>query len=130
MSRWVRAVSVVMAVVFLASALVQLNDPDPLTWMSVYFVASGLSVAGAARLPLATALRWVSGSLAAVSTFWGAWLIITAATLHPDWVQVLSTVQMMSPGVEETREGLGLLLVAAWCVVLSVAPLRFSRSGA
>jgi hypothetical protein len=98
-----------MAVLFLFSAAVQYNDPDPLRWMAIYLVAT-LACAQHARRRLSWPLPTV---VALVASSW-------AATLAP--VATPSAMfqhDMSTPGVEEAREMFGLLLVAAWTAVLA-----------
>jgi hypothetical protein len=115
--------NIAMLVLFVASAVLQYNDPDPLGWAAIYglaAVACGLS--SARRLP------WVFAALV------GAAALVWAATFAP---RVLGTaspgdlVQSMkaeTPQVEESREALGLLIVAAWMTVLAVRAAKLSSS--
>ncbi len=123
MPRVIRVLTVFMAVVFLLALLVQYNDPDPLEWMAIYGAAALACVfALAGRLP-----RWAPLVIGVVAAIW-------AAALAPRAVgQVAASdlfreVGMMSPAVEEARETIGLLIVAAWMLVLAAVAPRVPRA--
>ena len=122
MSRVVRALTVLMAVLFLLALLVQYNDPDPVRWMAIYGAAALACVlALAGRLPRRAPL-----AIGVVAAIW-------AFTLAPRVVgqvaagDLFREVGMMSAEVEEARETIGLLVVVAWMLVLSNAASRASR---
>lgn len=112
----VRVAAGTMALLFLFSAAVQYNDPDPARWMAIYLaaaVASGLEVAGRLRWPLAALV-------AAVAAVW-------AATLAPgvvgqvDFAHAFRSMGMSGdPREEEAREMTGLLIAAGWCAALAM----------
>jgi hypothetical protein len=102
---------------FLLSVVVQYNDPDPIRWMAIYgaaFVMCCLSLAGR--------LRWWMPALAgAVALVW-AFSILPHLVGHAiDWGQVFGHMKMANGVVEETREMGGLLIVAVWMAVLTLA---------
>ena len=102
-----------MATLFVLSAAVQYNDPDPIPWMTLYGVAAVLSAA-APRVPAArTVMRMVAltALLWAVHIAPGAW--------GADWGEVFGATTMKTPAVEVARETLGLLIVAVWLAALS-----------
>ena len=97
-------------------AYLQHNDPDPLPWAFVYLSAA---VMGAAEA-LGRGLRrraWLVGGAVLVwaATLMPAAVQAPAAAIFTDW-------DMVGPGVEEAREALGLLIVAAWCGWLAMRP--------
>ena len=96
-----------MGALFVFAAAVQYNDPDPLAWAALYLAAAGVSFA-ALWLPAA----WkMPATVAVVATVWAATLAPAAARASfPDLFQ---SWEMMSSEMEEGREFLGLLLVAA-----------------
>lgn len=110
-----------MAGLFAFAAAVQLNDPDPIRWTALYLAAAGLSLAAAfGRTPR----RWAA-ALGLAALGWGA-LIAADANLVL-LRNIFDSWEMKDPGVEEARETLGLLIVAAWMAVLALAPARRSR---
>jgi hypothetical protein len=102
-----------MGALFVFAAAVQYNDPDPLAWAALYLAAAGVSFA-ALWLPDA----WkMPATVAVVATVWAATLAPAAARASfPDLFQ---SWEMMSSEMEEGREFLGLLLVAAWAAYLA-----------
>jgi hypothetical protein len=106
--------NVVAVVVFLFFAALQVNDPDPWLWIPIYLapaLASALALAG--RLP-----RWLPYAIGGAAVLGSIPLFFAGrgADLHA----VLTDMAMHAAGVEEAREGLGLLIVAGWMAVLAV----------
>ena len=102
-----------MALLFVLAASVQLNDPDPLVWISLYLSAAVFSVAHAfQKLPsywaAAFALAASLWALTLVPTFWG----LVSLT------DVFGYVGMKTEEVEVAREFGGLMIVAVWMGVL------------
>lgn len=112
---------VAMGALFLFSAAVQWNDPDPVRWMAIYLAAASVELASAwRRLPWPIPLG--VGAIAA------AWAVVWAAGI--DWGTVgpvFSRFGMMSPAVEEVREMTGLLLVVVGMAIVVVS--RRTESG-
>jgi hypothetical protein len=105
-----------MAALFAFAVAVQYNDPDPIRWMAVYglaMLACVLVLAG--RFPrLLPALV-------------GLGALVWAGTLAPGVIgrvsvgELFQSYGMLSTAVEEGREMGGLLIVAAWMGVLTLA---------
>lgn len=104
-----------LALVFALFAAVQYNDPDPLSWMSLYgsvsalfiLAALGRSSRVATWLTLIAALVWA----AALLPEFVAWLRMGAPT-------IVGTMKADKPWIEYTREFLGLVMAAIACVFL------------
>ena len=100
-----------VAGMFLVSAALQLNDPDPMPWVLAYLSTAGLGLlAAAGRLPAKLALGW---SLALLVFF--AWTALTGrgeASMRwgPSWGPL---------DTEVARELLGLGIAIAWAAVLA-----------
>jgi Transmembrane family 220, helix len=109
---WFRNVSWTMAALYLVSAGLQYNDPDPLRWMAIYLAATVAAVA----LPLR---RWAIPLSIAVAVA----ALIWALVLFPDiWGRVGFTdlwKKMSEKGgaVEIEREIGGLVIVVGWLVL-------------
>ena len=109
----------VMLVVFAVSAVLQLNDPDPVSWVALY---------GAAALISGLEIRRRAGRL------YPALLAVTAlgwaATISPrvlgkvPFREMFAEFEMKSVPVEEAREMYGLLIVAVWMAAVAVAAWR------
>lgn len=119
-----RAADVVLVAAFAFSVIVQVNDPDPWAWMAIY----GLG-AVAAALPLRGRGPWLFPLLVALLAV--AWAI----TIAPRVVGVVpfrdmfGAFEMADAGIEESREMYGLLLIAAWMLVVAVRLRPRSASG-
>jgi len=111
-----------MALLFVFAAAVQYNDPDPLRWMAIYLAAAAACVLAVLhRLP-----RWLPMAVGLVALAW-------AATLAPHvfgrvgWGEMVEAWEMKDVRVEEGREMYGLLIVAGWMAVLTLAGWRRAR---
>jgi hypothetical protein len=107
---WLNAL---MGGLFVLSAGLQLNDPDPAVWVIAYLLGGAACVAW----HQAWLTRWRAWALslgygaAAVWVWWGV----------PDGAEVASALshwKMVGLGAEPIREGVGLGLVAVWMNVL------------
>jgi hypothetical protein len=110
---FIRAFNIVMVVLFVLAASVQLNDPDPLVWISLYLSAAVFCVAHAfQKLPsywaAAFALVAFLWALTLVPTFWG----------QVSLTDVFGYVGMKTEQVEVAREFGGLMIVSVWMGVL------------
>lgn len=118
------AANTAMLLAFLGSAVVQWNDPDSVRWMLMYG-----SAAAVCALDLFGVLSWrLAAAVGVVAVVWGAiWApgVITNAPIG----RLFTTIQMMSPEIEEARELLGLLIVAGWMTVLAAVRSRRASSG-
>jgi hypothetical protein len=102
---------------FLLSAGVQYNDPDPGLWIALYGLAAVLAGLGAAgRLPF-----WPN--LAALVLFvalFAAW----GPTLFGARSEAFTSFEMRTAGDEEPREAIGLLVCVGWSAVQTFAAWR------
>lgn len=117
MSRVFRAAAGVMTALFVVSAAVQWNDPDPAYWIAIYGVAALLAARAAqGQLPLIP-------NAAALVLF----AILAARTL-PDLLggreQAFTHWHMLEARDEVAREAGGLLLCALWSAVQTAVAWR------
>ncbi len=117
-----RIATAAMALIFALALVVQYNDPDPWRWMALYGAAAGaclLAIRGAAS-------RWLAAAVAVAATVWAASLApAVAGRVAPG--DLFREVGMASLEIEEAREMVGLLLVAAWMLVLLFTARRRGR---
>lgn len=111
-----RAANGVMLALFALSVIVQLNDPDPWTWIPVYAAAAAMCAAELAR----RARWWMPVVIALGSVVWAATIAPHVIGIVP-FLDMFGAWEMKDIGIEESREMYGLLIVAAWMVVLAVA---------
>ena len=109
----------VMSLLFAFAAVVQVNDPDPFTWILIYSLAIIACVLAIMRRG-----HWlVPASIAGLAVIW-------AVTISPrvlgdvPFLDMFGAFEMRDVGVEESREMYGLLLVAVWLTVLAVSARR------
>jgi len=113
-----------MLLMFLFSAAVQVNDPDPLVWMAIYGAAAvvcGLEIRR--RTP-----AWAPVAVALVALVWAGSLHYRAqdvpiSSLFAEW-------EMQNVRIEEAREMYGLLIVGTWMIVIAAVGWRRARLSA
>lgn len=121
-----RVANAAMALLFLFAVVVQYNDPDPLRWMAIYAVATVSCVAAAAQH------RWSALIAAPTALIAAAWALVWRASMQGDmapWSTLFEQFEMKDARVEETREVLGLVIVAVWCATIVVHYVAFVRRG-
>lgn len=103
--------SIILAIIFLAFAALQYNDPDPYVWMPIYGYA--------ALIPILYLFGVYPVRLILISIVAGA---IYSAFYIPgimDWIQIgkpgelVEAMEVDKPYIEESREFLGLLIALA-----------------
>jgi hypothetical protein len=112
-----RVIGIVLGLVFASFAVVQYNDPDPLTWISVYgFMVLLVVVSILQRLPVVVSLVPM---LAA---------IVGAVLLWPDRYMGLEKGMDSHINIELARESLGLGICALGCGYVGVRSLLRGRN--
>ena len=118
-SRSFTVVNALVGSLFLISAALQLNDPDPLWWIVIY-VAAGIACFLPREMP---SYRMLPGAVGLVCLVW-------AISLAPETLPILKigdlakTMKAGTPAVELGREMLGLAILAGWMAVLFVVSWR------
>jgi len=100
--------------IFLLSAAVQFNDPDPLGWVLIYLIAAAMCLTAnsskrALRLGMPCALLALSVGLA---------ISIAYRLENLSWQELTASLQMQNQSVEEAREAGGLLIISFWAGAL------------
>jgi hypothetical protein len=107
-----RVTAGVMGVVLMGFAALQLNDPDPEVWGTLYGAVALLSFAAAAGRPFP-----VVAAVFAVGTL--AWAVpLLLQVRHTSPAALFDFFSMKTLATEEAREGFGLLIVAVWMAAL------------
>jgi hypothetical protein len=117
------AANTVMALLFVFSVLVQINDPDPLLWMLIYGAAAAVSFSEIRR----GAAWWAPAAVAATALVW-AGTIAPRVLGNVPFLSMFAEFEMKDVGVEESREMYGLLLIALWMLAILTAALRRRRA--
>jgi hypothetical protein len=114
MSKGWKTANALMCVLFIFSAIVQFNDPDPWVWIPVYLAAAAMCI-----WELLGRTRWyVPIGLVVLTVIW-------AGTIAPrvlgkvGFLEMFSAWEMKNIGIEEEREMYGLLIVAVWMGIVS-----------
>jgi len=118
-SRLLQAGGMIMGLLFLFGVAVQYNDPDPLPWMAIYGVAALASfLAARGRLP-----GWLPALAGIVALVWSGTLLPgVLGRVSP--LEMFEEFEMESALIEQAREAFGLLIIAAWMLVLFIARPR------
>jgi hypothetical protein len=110
--RGFRVAAALMCALFVVSAAVQLNDPDPWLWIPLYGLAAALAGLGATgRLPFAPN----AAALALFLVLFAVWM----PSLFGARSEAFESWQMLAPEDEAPREAGGLALCALWSAVQS-----------
>jgi hypothetical protein len=118
-----RALNVLMAVLFFLSAALQYNDPDPIGWICIYSAAAIVSLwAAIRRVPLQ-----IPAVVGAVALVWALTLLPRLVGKPIIWSQVFGAIEMANTVVEEVRETGGLLIITIWMAILSFYSSRGKR---
>jgi hypothetical protein len=115
-----RFINRAMCGLFLLAVVVQWNDPDPWRWMVMYGAAATVCLLVALRRHIGTAAPLAVGATALV------WSVSTIAggPAAAQYAQMFDAWEMKAMPVEEAREASGLLIIAAWMVVVAAAQRR------
>ncbi len=114
-----RVLNAVMTALFAFGAVVQLNDPDPILWTALYLAAAASSLASA----LAARAFIIAAPTGIAALVWASTLGASMRELAPI-PSLFEQFEMKDVAIEETRELLGLGIIALWMLVVSVVSRR------
>lgn len=107
-----------MTGLFGLSAIVQLNDPDPLAWIGIY------SACACGCLLALTPFRiwWIPVIICALCLLWAVLLLPGIYTEFStiNWSEVIGSIEMKSKQSEIVREIGGLFIAVAWMLILAI----------
>lgn len=111
----------IMLLMFLFSAALQFNDPDPLRWIGIY--AAAAAVCGLEIRRRRAALGALA--VAAIALVWAGSLYYRAhevpvSAMFAEW-------EMQDLRIEEAREMYGLTIVGLWMLVVASVGWRRAR---
>jgi nitrate/nitrite transporter NarK len=107
----VKIASWVMFVFFCLSALLQINDPDPVIWLSLYATCAAISLGSGLGRPLRRT------TIAALAVYVSG-IITLAPALGDTTLDSFARFAMKNEREERVREFWGLIICAVWCAVL------------
>ena len=121
-----RIVNLVLAVMFLVFASLQLNDPDPITWILIYGAMAVVCVMAAFDyyvrwLMIVQLICYAVYAIILIPSLW-TWLSSPDRSLLFD-----DLAKMQFPYIEESREFLGLLICITVVVVCWVRSSKRSE---
>lgn len=119
---WTAANGVIL-LMFLFSAIVQINDPDPLAWMAIYVVAA---VVCALEMRQRTPW-WAPATVGVIALLWSGSIAPRVLGIVP-FAAMFEEFEMKDVHVEESREMYGLLIVAVWMLAVLYAGARRRRT--
>jgi hypothetical protein len=114
--------NLVLGLMFAFAVVVQVNDPDPISWMALYGAAAVVCF-----LELRNGSRWWSPAIVGIIA------VVWAATIAPrvigsvPFAEMFGEFEMKNEGVEESREMYGLLIVAAWMFAVAARSGRSAQ---
>lgn len=118
--------NLVFCILFIISAGLQYNDPDPVLWIPIYLFGAFISYA-ALRNQFYPSLTLVGISLFvlyAIYLFFDKYGVLTWVTQH-DAENIAESMKATKPWIEETREFFGLVILIT---VLLINFLSFKKS--
>ena len=113
----------IMLLMFVFSAAVQFNDPDPLVWVGIYAAAAvvcGLEIRR--RAP-----AWAPVAVALIALVWAASFYSRVSDVPIG--SLFSAWEMRDLQIEEAREMYGLAIVGVWMIVIVIAKWLRPKAG-
>jgi len=103
-----KILKIILGILFLLFAYFQLNDPDPLIWVSIYVLIGIMSLASAFNISSRYAIlgAMVICLVGGLVSFPGVWDYVT----NQDGKTIMEGMSNDKPYIEQTREFGGLLI--------------------
>ncbi len=120
-----KGMNIVMMSLFLLSAAVQYNDPDPFQWIVLY----GLAALACLLFLIKQLQWWLAVGVAALALAWAGFIVpaLAEATDEISIEAIFGDAGMKTIGVELARELGGLMIVLCWMAILTIAAFRQKR---
>ena len=112
-----------MAALFLFAAALQYNDDDILRWMAIYLAAAACCLAA----QFGKLKWWIPVVVTVVSVGWSLIYVSRGAAGMP-MGEMFAEWEMKNEQIVEEREMFGLLIVAAWMILLAFVARRQSKT--
>lgn len=110
-----KAIHFLFALCLLAFAALQVNDPDPATWILFYLICAAVPILALANRPI-KAVFWIAVAVCAITLgiyAEGAYNYY----LHRNTEPLMQSMNPKKPYIEEAREFLGALIALALVII-------------
>ena len=107
-----KILNIIFIIIFIVSALLQYNDPDPYLWMPIYFYGAlvcYLALKGQSRISLLI-IGLVAYSAYAIYLLFDKTGVLNWAIDH-EGESIVQSMKATKPWIEETREFFGLIIL-------------------
>ncbi len=121
--RWLVALNLLFALLFVVAAGLQHNDPDPLRWIATYLAGAVATV-----LAIHTRRGWLAaGAVGLLAAVWGGvlWANVIGQVVFTDLWRKMSE---QGGRVEILREAGGLAILCTWLSVTSLVGWQRARA--
>lgn len=122
-----KILNIIFCILFIISAGLQYNDPDPLLWIPIYLLGAFISYSAIRNnyYPILTISGIILFSVYAVYLFFDKSGVLIWATEHQA-ENIAESMKASKPWIEETREFFGLLILIT---VMLLNYIRSKKSG-
>ena len=107
-------INVLMMVLFLFAAVLQYNDDDVLRWIVIYLIAASCCICAA----VGKLTWWVPALVAALCVGWAA-VYVTRGLWSVPFSEAFAEWETKTQRVIQVREMFGLVVIAAWMILLA-----------
>ena len=119
-----RIANFILAVMFLLFAFLQINDPDPILWISIYGIMAAICIMAAFNYYIKPLMLFLLGAFFAYCCF--LYPGVKEWMAQPDLGILFDDVMKMQyPYIEESREFLGLII----CLIVLLVQLFRTKNG-
>lgn len=117
-----KELNIFFIIIFIASAVLQYNDPDPVIWILIYLYAAWLCYAAfkGRYKPTLYYLGLIVYAVYAVYLFFDKDGVLSWSTEH-NAENIMQSMKATKPWIEETREFGGLLI----CIIALLLNMRY-----
>lgn len=122
-----KILNIIFCILFIISAGLQYNDPDPILWIPIYLLGAFISYSAIRNkyYPLLTLSAIILFSVYAVYLFFDKSGVLIWATEHQA-ENIAESMKASKPWIEETREFFGLLILIT---VMLMNYIKSKKSG-
>ena len=119
----IKAIKYLFAALFILGAIVQLNDPDPFAWLTIYVVAAVMCIRS-----VFTPKSFLPPLIVGIFSLIWCLALAPAVVGNIPFADMFGAWEMKNVGIEKSREMYGLLFIAAAMFLLAVTGYRASKA--